>query len=290
MQTLLADVADLVRRLLRILPAQRELDWASTPAAVWRAGQLGGELVAHPDIDRIRLADLLCVDDQKTALVQNTRQFLAGAPANNALLWGARGTGKSSLVHALLDEFFDSGLRLIEVDKASLAMLPDIALSLREEAYRFLVFCDDLSSEADDASYKGLKSALEGSIFRSSENLLIYATSNRRHLLPEYMTDNEQASFVEGELHQSEAVEEKISLSDRFGLWLSFYPFKQDEYLSVVQHWIAELSAGSGVPVEWSDDLRAESLRWALARGVRSGRTAQHFARVCVGRSVVDTK
>ncbi|MGD8416547.1 MAG: ATP-binding protein [Pseudomonadales bacterium] len=287
MQTLLADVAELVRRALRLLPGSESPDWTSTAAAVWRAGELGGSLVAHPDIDRIGLDDLLCIDDQKAALVRNTRQFLAGVPANNALLWGARGTGKSSLVHALLDAYYDQGLRLIEVDKRSLARLPEIALAVRDAPYRFLFFCDDLSFEADDPSYKALKSALEGSIFRSSENVLIYATSNRRHLLPEYMADNEQARFRDGELHQSEAVEEKISLSDRFGLWLSFYPFKQDDYLHVAEHWVTQLAAKSGLSTGWDDDARAEALRWALARGVRSGRTAQHFARHWVGSRLV---
>jgi predicted AAA+ superfamily ATPase len=287
MQTLLADVSELVRRALKLLPGSEGPDWAQVPAAVWREGQFGGRLVAHADVDRIRLDDLLHVDDQKTALTLNTRQFLSGAPANNALLWGARGTGKSSLIHALLDQFFDEGLRLIEVDKTSLARLPEIALSVREHPYRFLVFCDDLSFEADDPSYKALKSALEGSIFRSSENLIIYATSNRRHLLPEYMTDNTQASFRDGELHQSEAVEEKISLSDRFGLWLSFYPFRQDAYLSVAEHWVAVLAATHGVNAPWDEEARAEALRWALARGVRSGRTAQHFARHWVGRRAI---
>ena len=284
MQTMLSDAAELIRRLLRLIPGYKALDWSTVPAAVWRQDQWGGALIAHPDIDRISLDDLLCVADQKSALVQNTEQFLAGAPANNALLWGARGTGKSSLIHALLDEYFDRGLRLIEVGKASLGNLSDVALTVREEPHRFIVFCDDLSFEADDASYKALKSALEGSIFRSSENLLIYATSNRRHLLPEYMTDNEQASFVDGELHQSEAVEEKISLSDRFGLWLSFYPFKQDEYLEVVQHWIAVLAADSAVEVGWDEELRLESLRWALARGVRSGRTGAAWQRAALDR------
>lgn len=288
MQTLLSDVAELVRRLLRLLPGLTEPDWATTPAAVWRTDRFDGQLVAHPDIDRIGLDDLLHIDDQKAALVANTRQFLASAPANNALLWGARGTGKSSLIHALLDAYFDSGLRLIEVDKGALATLPDIAMSLRDQPYRFLVFCDDLSFEADDPSYKALKSALEGSIFRSSENLLIYATSNRRHLLPEYMTDNEQATFKDGELHQSEAVEEKISLSDRFGLWLSFYPFKQDAYLEVAEHWVGVLAGQAEMEIEWSEEARTESLRWALARGVRSGRTAQHFARQWVGQRVLN--
>jgi predicted AAA+ superfamily ATPase len=287
MQTLLADVAELVRRVLRLIPGRDPPDWRQTPAAVWRRESLGGGLVAHPDIDRIRLADLLCIDDQKQALVANTRQFLISAPANNALLWGARGTGKSSLVHALLDAYYGDGLRLIEVDKTALVHLPEIALSVREEPYRYVVFCDDLSFEADDPSYKALKSALEGSIFRSSENVLIYATSNRRHLLPEYMTDNEQATFREGELHQSEAVEEKISLSDRFGLWLSFYPFKQDAYLQVAEHWVLSLAQKAGVDATWTDEVRAEALRWALARGVRSGRTAQHFARHHVGARVL---
>lgn len=288
MQTLLADCAELVRRVLKLLPGAELPNWAEVPAAVWRAEQFGGRLVAHPDIDRIHLRDLLCIEDQKAALTRNTRQFLSGAPANNALLWGARGTGKSSLIHALLDEYFDDGLRLIEVDKFSLARLPDIAMAVREHPYRFLVFCDDLSFEADDPSYKSLKSALEGSIFRSADNVLIYATSNRRHLLPEYMTDNEQASFREGELHQSEAVEEKISLSDRFGLWLSFYPFRQDAYLSVAEHWVRELAGNAGPEVGWNDAARAEALRWALARGVRSGRTAQHFARHWVGSRMID--
>jgi predicted AAA+ superfamily ATPase len=287
MQTLLADVAELVRRALRLLPAADGPDWSRTPAAVWRPETLGGRLMAHPDVDRIRLDDLKCVDDQKAALLRNTRQFLAGAPANNALLWGARGTGKSSLIHALLEAFYAEGLRLIEVDKLSLAQLPDIAITIREAPYRFIVFCDDLSFEADDPSYKALKSALEGSIFRSSENLLIYATSNRRHLLPEYMSENEQARFEGGELHQSEAVEEKISLSDRFGLWLSFYPFKQDDYLSVAEYWVGELASRHGLPPAWSDEARAEALRWALARGVRSGRTAQYFARHWVGSRMV---
>lgn len=288
MQTLLSDVAELVRRLLRLVPGGSDPDWSQTPAAVWRANQVGGQLIAHPDIDRISLDDLLCVEDQKASLVQNTLQFLAGAPANNALLWGARGTGKSSLIHALLDRFYDDGLRLIEVDKTALANLPDIVLSLRDQPYRFLVFCDDLSFEADDPSYKALKSALEGSIFRSSDNLLIYATSNRRHLLPEYMTDNQQSSIREGELHHAEAVEEKISLSDRFGLWLSFYPFKQDAYLTVAEHWVASLAKDAGLSMEWDESVRAEALRWALARGVRSGRTAQHFARHWVGRALIE--
>ena len=284
LEELIADARELARSALRLVPAPMTVDWRQCRAAVWTTETWGSGFVAHAEIDDIQLDDLLCVDDQKQQLVLNTRQFLAGVPANNVLLWGARGTGKSSLVHAVLNRYFDSGLRLVEVNKSRLAALPDIVLRLRDEPFLFVLFCDDLSFEADDPSYKVLKSALEGSVFKSSGNVLIYATSNRRHLLPEYMSDNEQATFVEGELHQSEAVEEKISLSDRFGLWLSFYPFRQDAYLEVAQHWLHRLSTDHGVDFAWDDDVRSAALRWALARGVRSGRTAQHFARHWIGR------
>ncbi len=288
LKELIADARELARRALHLVPTPASVDWQRCRAAVWKSEPWGGGFVAHTELDDIQLDDLLCVDDQKRDLELNTRQFLAGAPANNVLLWGARGTGKSSLVHAVLNRYHEHGLRLVEVNKSRLSALPDIVVKLREEPLRFILFCDDLSFEADDASYKVLKSALEGSVFKSSGNVLIYATSNRRHLLPEYMSDNEQATFVEGELHQSEAVEEKISLSDRFGLWLSFYPFKQQAYLDVVQHWLARLSAANGVAYAWDDEVRAASLRWALARGVRSGRTAQHFARHWIGRLAVE--
>lgn len=287
MDSLAADAQELARRLLRLIPGVVELDWAANPAAIWQADFWGGRFVAHPDLDDIVLDDLLNIDDQKAELELNTRQFLSDAPANNVLLWGARGTGKSSLIHALVNAFHDDGLRLIEVNKSRLAKLSEIAHRLRDEPFKYILFCDDLSFEAEDASYKELKSALEGSMFKSSANILIYATSNRRHLIPEYMADNEQASFVQGELHQSEAVEEKISLSDRFGLWLSFYPFKQDAYIDVVKHWLNKLASAHGVKVTWNDEIRGAALRWALARGVRSGRTAQHFARHWVGKQIV---
>tara|TARA_A100001037_G_C15150291_1_gene638782 strand:+ start:4485 stop:5453 length:969 start_codon:yes stop_codon:yes gene_type:complete len=287
-KSLLSEARELLGRLLDFLPARSRVDWANCRAAMWTASPVGGEFVAHPELDDIELDDLLCVDDQKAGIDLNTRQFLAGAPANNVLLWGARGTGKSSLIHGLLNRYFESGLRLVEVNKTLLTALPQIVVQLSAEPYRFVLFCDDLSFEADDASYKVLKSALEGSVFKSSSNVLIYATSNRRHLLPEYMSDNEQAAFVDGELHQSEAVEEKISLSDRFGLWFSFYPFKQQAYLDVAIHWLDKLSAAHGVTMTFDDEVRAEALRWALARGVRSGRTAQHFARHWVGRLVIE--
>ena len=284
----LFDIAHtLARRLLRIVPEANEIDWSSEQAAVWRGDDAVKGFIAHPERDDIGLDDLLQVDRQKALLEDNTRQFLAGYPANNVLLWGARGTGKSSLVHGLLNRYAGEGMRLVEVNKAHLAMLPDIVRQLRMEPFRFVLFCDDLSFSADDSSYKTLKSALEGSIFKASGNTLVYATSNRRHLLPEYMSDNTGTAFVEGELHQSEAVEEKISLSDRFGLCLSFYPFKQAEYLAVARHWVETLARRNAVAVLWDDDLEAAALRWALGRGVRSGRTAEHFARHWVGQALL---
>jgi len=282
-EKLVGEALELLSRILRIVPAPEPVDWSQCKAALWKVDRLGWGFIAHRELDDIGLDDLFCIDDQKQQIELNTRQFLAGYPANNVLLWGARGTGKSSLVHGLLNRYSDSGLRLVEVNKSLLEALPDIVYRLQDEPFRFVLFCDDLSFEADDASYKVLKSALEGSIFKSSKNVLIYATSNRRHLLPEYMSDNEQATFVEGELHQSEAVEEKISLSDRFGLWLSFYPFNQEAYLAVVKHWLKVFGDAHGVAISWDDTVRAASLRWALARGVRSGRTAQYFARHWTG-------
>ncbi len=289
LEELVADARELARRALQLVPAQPIVDWENTLAATWRETAWGPGFAAHSELDDIRLEDLLCVDDQKAALELNTQQFLAGVPANNVLLWGARGTGKSSLIHGLLNRYHPQGLRLVEVSRTRLSGLPEIVLRLAAEPFRFVLFCDDLSFEADDASYKELKSALEGSVFKASSNVLIYATSNRRHLLPEYMSDNAQSGFVEGELHQSEAVEEKISLSDRFGLWLSFYPFKQNAYLDVVRHWLGRLASEHDAELEWDDEVRAEALRWALARGVRSGRTAQHFARHWIGRLIINS-
>lgn len=251
---------------------------------MWHHNGLTSGFVAHSELDQISLDDLLEIDYQKAAIERNTRQFLADVPSNNVLLWGARGTGKSSLIHALINAHAGEGLRLVEVGKTLLAGLPEIVRRLKDEPYRFVLFCDDLSFEADDPTYKVLKSALEGSMFRSSGNVLIYATSNRRHLLPEYMSDNDGAAFVEGELHQSEVVEEKISLSDRFGLWLSFYPFKQQAYLSVVHHWVTRLAEQHKLDLAWDAAADKAALRWALSRGVRSGRTAQHFARDYVGQ------
>jgi uncharacterized protein len=278
---------EVLERVQRLLPTTRVIDWRATRAAVWQQSSWGGELVAHSDVDVIDLDDLLGIEPQKHAIENNTRQFVAGFPANNALLWGARGTGKSSLIHGLLNRYADDGLRLIEVTKASLTALPLIAERVRSEPYRFIVVCDDLSFEADDPSYKVLKSVLEGSVFRSAENTLIYATSNRRHLLPEHMADNLAARHEGDELHQSDAVEEKISLSDRFGIWLSFYPFRQDAYLDVVQHWLRRIGERYGIVVDLTDEARREALQWALARGARNGRTAQYFARHWIGRRLL---
>ena len=271
----------LLDRLEALLPAAQagEPDW-SAPAFRWRREGGRGWLQAVPRPHAIRLADLQGIDRQKDILAQNTRQFVHGRPANNVLLTGARGTGKSSLVKALLTEFRDQGLRIIEMDKHHLVDLPDMVPLLETRPERFLIFCDDLSFDADEPAYKALKVVLDGSVSAPPDNVLIYATSNRRHLMPEYMEENRQARVVEGELHPGEAIEEKVSLSDRFGLWLSFHPFDQEVYLAIVRHWLTHF----GVPDTGDEDLRLEALRWAQTRGTRSGRTAWQFARDFAGR------
>jgi hypothetical protein len=220
------------------------------------------------------------VDAQKDKIVRNTLQFLEGAPANNVLLTGARGTGKSSLVKACLNAFADRGLRLVEVDKADLVDLPDLIDLLADRPERFIVFSDDLSFDEGESGYKALKSILDGSVSATSANVLIYATSNRRHLLPEYMKDNLSYTHTDdGEVHPGEVIEEKISLSERFGLWISFYPFSQDEYLAIVDQWLSHW----GVSAEQRQTARPLALIWALERGSRSGRVAYQFARDYAG-------
>ncbi len=273
----------LAEQVGRLLPRQDDVDWRIDRAAAWHERPEGGHLTAVRRVDPIRLSDLLGIDAQKARAVTNTRQFVVGLPANNVLLWGSRGTGKSSLIHALLNEFADQGLRVVEVEKHALTGLPAIVERLRGLPWRFLLFCDDLSFEADDASYKLLKSVLDGSVFEAADNVLIYATSNRRHLLPEYASDNADARVMPGELHLGEVVEEKLSLSDRFGVWISFYAFNQDAYLSVARHWVTVLSERHGLERPWDDEARRHALRWALERGSRSGRSANHFARHWVG-------
>ena len=271
----------LMDRIEALLPDRPpEPDWDHCIAFRWRRLLHRGWLqsVRHPH--RLGLDDLQRIDRQKSILNRNTRQFLAGLPANNVLLGGPRGTGKSSLIKALLNDHAEHGLRLVEVDKDDLAGLPDIIEVLVDRPERFILYCDDLSFEAEDASYKALKAILDGSISAAPDNVLLYATSNRRHLLPEFQSENQQSRVVDGELHHGEAVEEKISLSERFGIWLSFHPFSQDDYLYIVAHWLNRL----GYPDEPSPDTRREALQWALTRGSRSGRVAWQFARDWVGR------
>lgn len=269
-------------------PPTPPLDWSNTFAARWVGEGSGGwlrplEITAEQGLD-----DLIGVDRQKQLLEANTSQFVRGLPANNALLWGARGTGKSSLVRALLHAWKDQGLRLIEIDKADLMHLPAVVARISGQPWRFLVFCDDLAFEADDSAYKTLKTVLDGSLEATPDNLLLYATSNRRHLLPEQRSDNLASSMVDGELHPGEAIEEKIALSDRFGLWVSFYPFSQEHYLDVVRHWLGSLAAQHGLAWEWNEELQKEAIRWATARGNRNGRCAWQFARSWVGRALLE--
>ncbi|TVO64778.1 ATP-binding protein [Denitromonas ohlonensis] len=255
-------------------------DWDSAIAFRWlrRGAQARLEAIPHPHL--IRVEDLQDVADQIARLDANTRQFVKGRRANNALLTGARGTGKSSLVKAMLARYADKGLRLIEVDKQDLMDLPEIVELVRTRPERFVLFCDDLSFEDAEPAYKALKSVLDGSLAAVPDNVIIYATSNRRHLMPEYHAENREAHNVDGEIHPGEAVEEKISLSERFGLWLSFYPFNQDAYLDIVCHWLREF----GVAKARIDKARTEALQWALMRGSRSGRVAWQFARDYAGR------
>ncbi|HSQ71022.1 MAG TPA: ATP-binding protein [Rubrivivax sp.] len=280
--SLLARAESLLARLEAVLPhAATAPDWAASVAFRYRRRGNAGVLEPVRHVATIRLADLKEVEPQKERLLRNTAQFVAGRGANNVLLTGARGTGKSSLIKACLNEFAPQGLRLIEVDKADLVDLPDLVDLVAERPERFIVFCDDLSFDEGEPGYKALKSVLDGSVAQASDNLLIYATSNRRHLLPEYMKENLSYQHTEdGEVHPGEVVEEKISLSERFGLWISFYPFTQAEYLAIVAQWLRFYGASEDAIAA----ARQEALVWALERGSRSGRVAQQFARDHAGR------
>ena len=272
----------LLARVEAILPQPMPApDWSSF-AFRWRRRQgAASHLQAVAHVSNIALDDLHNIGTQKAQIEQNTRQFVGGRPANNVLLTGARGTGKSSLIKACLNQFSGQGLRLIEVDKADLADLPDIVDLVAARPERFIIFCDDLSFEEGESGYKALKVALDGSIAAQSDNVLIYATSNRRHLMPERMSDNTSyKTDDDGDLHPGETVEEKISLSERFGLWLSFYPFKQDDYLDIAAHGLASF----GCTPEQIAAARGDALRWALQRGSRSGRVAWQFARDYAGK------
>ena len=276
----LHQAASVLRRLDAWLPPEAIApDWQHSIAYRWTKAGNAGVLQGLPRPHTFPLARLAAVNSQMARLVRNTEQFLAGRPANNVLLTGARGTGKSSLVKALLHEYAERGLRLIEVDKNDLATLPALLILLESRPEKFIVFCDDLSFEEGEDGYKALKTALDGSLSRRADNVLVYATSNRRHLMPEYMDDNANTHTGRGgEIHAKEAVEEKVSLSDRFGLWLSFYPFDQNEYLAAVENWLADFR----LPLD--ETTRHAALNWAQMRGSRSGRTAYQFACDWAGR------
>jgi uncharacterized protein len=286
LQDLIERAEALMDRIGHYFPAVTEApDWQNVSAFRWRKGNhQHGEFQAVYHPHQIRLRDLQGIDEQKQQLDRNTRQFIQKKPANNVLLTGSRGTGKSSLIKALLNEYADQGLRLIEVEKYDLIDLPEIVDAFADQPERFIIFCDDLSYEKEDGSYKALKSILDGSVSAPPENALIYATSNRRHLLPEYMQDNLDTKMIDGEIHHAEGVEEKISLSERFGLWLSFYPFKQEEYLAIVEYWLAEL----GITERENEAVQRAALQWALKRGSRSGRAAKQFAQDWAGRNMLE--
>jgi predicted AAA+ superfamily ATPase len=280
-QKLISRAESLLERLEHVLPAEPPpTDWKASIAFRWRrkGHRAGIEPVVH--VHRINLRELQGIDTQKKLVEQNTRQFVDGYPANNVLLTGARGTGKSSLIKALLNKYAPRGLRLIEVEKQDLVDLPDIVDLIASRAERFILYCDDLSFEADEPGYKALKVVLDGSIAAASENCLIYATSNRRHLMPEYMQENLEYRHVGEEIHPGETSEEKISLSERFGLWASFYPFDQDEYLRIVDVWVEHFKVeGAG-----AEATHKAALQWSLSRGSRSGRVAWQFARDWAGK------
>ena len=283
LEQLVARAVQLMDRIEAALPQSLSApDW--TQAIAWRYRKRStGHGVLEPvrHVSDMGLADLQEIDGQKEKMQRNTEQFVRGLPANNVLLTGARGTGKSSLIKACLNAYSAQGLRLIEVDKSDLIDLPDIVDVVAGRPEKFMIFCDELSFEDVEPGYKALKSILDGSVAASTPNVLIYATSNRRHLLPEYMKDNLSYTHTDdGEVHPGEVIEEKISLSERFGLWVSFYPFSQDEYLTIVAQWMASLGASLSV----IDSARPEALVWALERGSRSGRVAYQFARDFMGQ------
>ncbi len=267
-----------------------KIDWSSCHAANWRRHSLAGYLEPVPSVEGIQLPDLLGIEEQKRVVVGNTRQFLAGLPANNVLLWGTRGTGKSSLVRALLRAYAPEGLRIIQVDKDDLVSLPSIVDSIRDQPYRFILFSDDVSFEVGESSYKMLKSALDGSVYAPPENALIYVTSNRRHMVPEFETDNRGALLVNGEIHHGEAVEEKISLSGRFGIWVGFHAFSQEQYVAVVRQWMAKLCDKVGATVEWTREAEDAAVAWSHQKGDRSGRIAYQFASHWVGQTLLRSR
>lgn len=292
---MLDDDLELKGQLRRVLASVEQLlpkavgaiDWNRSIAANWRRHSFAGYLEPVDELDPVQLDDLLGIDKQKQILDDNTRQFISGYPSNNVLLWGTRGTGKSTLVRALLNRYAEQGLRVIQVDKDDLIYLPDIFSAIKGQDYRFVLLCDDLSFEAGESSYKMLKSALDGSVYAAPENVRFYVTSNRRYLLPEYETDNLGFKMVNNELHAGEGVEEKSSLADRFGLWVPFHLFSQEQYLELVQQISGRLAAESGVDIEWNEELRLAAIRWSHDKSKRCGRTALQFSRYWVGRQLL---
>ncbi len=269
----------------QLLPkATKPIDWSTCHAANWRRHSFSGFLEPVKVTDATTLDELLGVEEQKAIMISNTRQFLKGLPANNALLWGSRGTGKSSMVKALLNRFAPEGLRVIQVEKEDLIYLSEIFTAVEDQPYRFILLCDDLTFEVGELSYKMLKSALDGSVYSAPENVLIYVTSNRRHLLPEYETDNLGGKYVKGELQQSEAMEEKVSLSDRFGLWIPFHVFTQDRYLDAVRLCVERQARQRKVEIPWTKDLELDAIQWSHDKSKRCGRTAFQFSKNWVGR------
>jgi predicted AAA+ superfamily ATPase len=289
------EVVEQLERVLssveQLLPqAVASIDWGITTAANWRRHSFAGYLEPIEYIENTHLDELIGIDQQKEILEKNTCQFLRGYPANNVLLWGSRGTGKSSVVRALLNKYAASGLRIIQVDRHDLDFLPDIFAQVGKQTYRYIVLCDDLSFEPDDPDYKILKSVLDGSVYASPKNVLIYVTSNRRHLLPEFHNDNLGARMVNNEIHHGESVEEKISLSDRFGLWVSFYVFKQELYLEIVEKTIARLCKENNIEPHWDEPLAQAAIKWSHDKSKCCGRTALQFARHWLGQYLLDNE
>lgn len=281
LQRLLASVEQLLPK------AVDPIDWKQSWAANWRRYSFAGYLEAINDLDPVTLNDLLGIDKQKQILEENTRQFIRGFPANNVLLWGTRGTGKSTLVRALLNAYGSKGLRVIQVDKDDLLNLAEIFAAIKGEPYRFIILCDDLSFEPGESSYKVLKSALDGAVYAAPEHVRFYVTSNRRHLLPEYATDNLGFKMVNNELHAGEAVEEKTSLADRFGLWVPFHIFSQDQYLELVRQLVVKFSHAHQLEPVIDEELNKTALKWSHDKSKRCGRTALQFSRYWVGRQLL---